>query len=299
MAEHKHDHEVHEHGHTHEHSHAPYVSNLPKFHKTATGKGTFYGVSVGPGDFGNLTLNAVQTIMHCPIIASPRTAGGEMLAYNIARGGISRFMELSFGSRMAEASEEQFWAAKTLLPLDLPMTKVVSVMKMAHRKAVDQIEKYLDQGLDVGMLNLGDVSIYATVQYIADLLKEDGYEVKLVAGVPSFCAAASALTTSLTAGAKAPVYIIPGGADDELTQQLLIQYGTKVLMKTARSLPETLETLKAQSLATSTSVVVNCGLPGEQVYENLQDFETALAKDPESTYSYFTILLVKPTEDTK
>lgn len=197
MAEHKHDHAHEHHGHTHshshEHNHAAYVSNLPKFHKTEIGKGTFYGVSVGPGDCGHLTLNAVQTIMHCPVITAPQTKSGAIVAWDIAKAGIGRFLELSFGSRMAEASDESFWAAKTILPLNFPMTKVESVKKASHRNAAEAIEGCLDKGLDVAMLNLGDVSVYATCQYVADLLKADGYETKFIPGVTSFCAAASAL----------------------------------------------------------------------------------------------------------
>ena len=300
MAEHKNKPEAHEHphAHSHEHSHAAYVSSLPKFHKTETGKGTFYGVSVGPGDSGNLTLNAVQTIMHCPVIAAPKTHSGEMLAFSIAKAGINRFLELSFGSRMAEASDESFWAAKTLLPLNAPMTKVASVQNAAHRQAADNIEQFLDRGMDVAMLNLGDVSIYTTCQYIADLLRADGYETKFVAGVPSFCAAAATLGTSLTE-ADAPVFIIPGATDSELCDRLLDEYGTKVLMKTVRTLPETLVALRAKGLAATTSVVVNCGLPGEALYPTLAEFEAALLEAPESTYSYFTILLVRPTEEAK
>ena len=298
MAEHHQDHEAHEHPHTHshEHSHAAYVSNLPKFHKTETGKGTFYGVSVGPGDCGHLTLNAVQTIMHCPVITAPQTKSDAMVAWDIAKAGISRFLELSFGSRMAEASDESFWAAKTVLPLNFPMTKVESVQKASYRNAADAIEAYLDKGLDVAMLNLGDVSVYATCQYVADLLKADGYEVKFIPGVTSFCAAASTLGTSLTE-ADTPVFIIPGAPDGEQVDRLLDEYGTKVLMKTARTLPETLDMLKEKGFSDSTSVVVNCGLPGEQKYPNLLEFETALLEAPESAYSYFTLLIVKPTEE--
>ena len=282
MAEHKHDHAHEHHGHTHshshEHNHAAYVSSLPKFHKTETGKGTFFGVSVGPGDSGHLTLNAVQTIMHCPVITAPQTKSGAMVTWDIAKAGIGRFLELSFGSRMAEASDESFWAAKTILPLNFPMTKVESVKKVA-------------------MLNLGDVSVYATCQYVADLLKADGYETKFIPGVTSFCAAASALGTSLTE-ADTPVFIVPGAADSEQINRLLDEYGTKVLMKTVRTLPETLEALKEKGFADSTSVVVNCGMPGEQLYSNLLEFETALLEAPESTYSYFTVLIVKPAEET-
>ena len=44
---------------------------------------------------------------------------------------------------------------------------------------------------------------------------------------------------------------------------------------------------------------MNCGLPVEALYPTLAEFETALLEAPESTYSYFTILIVKSTEETK
>ena len=35
--------------------------------------GTFYGVSVGPGDPELMTLQAVRRLKNCPVIAAPRT----------------------------------------------------------------------------------------------------------------------------------------------------------------------------------------------------------------------------------
>lgn len=41
------------------------------------------------------------------------------------------------------------------------------------------------------MLNLGDVSIYATFGYLQEILQAQGYATAMAAGVPSFCAAAA------------------------------------------------------------------------------------------------------------
>ena len=53
-------------------------------------KGTFYGVSVGPGDPELLTLQAVRLIRQCPVLAAPQTASGQMLALDIARSALEK-----------------------------------------------------------------------------------------------------------------------------------------------------------------------------------------------------------------
>lgn len=50
-------------------------------------KGVLYGVGTGPGDPELLTIKAVRTIESCPIIASPQTADGVMVALDIVAGG--------------------------------------------------------------------------------------------------------------------------------------------------------------------------------------------------------------------
>ena len=265
---------------------------LSRSHKTETRKGTFYGVSVGPGDPGLLNLAAVSTIMNSPVIAAPRTKGGDMLALSIAREGINRFLELSFGSRMAKSSDVSFWAAKTVLPLDFPMSKDPAVLETAHESAADQLKTFLDKGQDVALLNLGDVTLYSTCAYMAEILERDGYEVRLIAGVTSFCAASAALSDFLTEPEK-PVFILPGSLDEAAADRLLNEPGTKILMKAKQTLPETVEKLKDLGLAPRTSVVVNCGLPGEQVFHSLEDYEWALRETPEQTLSYYTVILIK------
>ena len=148
--------------------------------------GVLYGVSVGPGDPELMTLKAVRCLEKCPVIAAPQTAGGRMLALDIARGagGLD---------------------GKTILPLRFAMSRDPAVLAASHKEAVQAVRPYLDAGQDTAMLNLGDVSIYATFGYLQCLLEAEGYPTAMAAGVPSFCAAAARLNVPLTGGMDAPL----------------------------------------------------------------------------------------------
>ncbi len=75
---------------------------------------------------------------------------------------------------------------------------------------------------------LGDVSLFASSAYVAQLLEEEGCRCVRVPGVPSFCAAAARLGRSLTE-MDLPVHIVPAGGFP--LEEALDLPGTKVLMK--------------------------------------------------------------------
>ena len=225
-------------------------------------KGMFYAVGVGPGDPMWMTREACAVLEACPVIAAPQTASGEMLALSIAQGA-------------AELG------GKTVLPLSFAMSRDAAVRAAGYAHAADAIAPELDAGRDVAMVNLGDVSIYATAYYVLDELRRRGYGTRMVPGVASFSAVAAALGRSLTE-MELPLHIYPAGASD--LDAALAQPGTKVLMKSGRALPQVLEALESRGLLESSAMVQNCGLPGEQAAESL--------KDAPQSGSYFTTLLV-------
>lgn len=225
-------------------------------------KGVFYGVGVGPGDPELLTLKALRTLERCPVIAAPRTGSGETLALDIVR----RAMPLE---------------GKTVLPLEFTMSRDPAVLHASHLRSAGAVEPHLAAGRDVAMLNLGDVSIYATFGYLMDILSSRGYEAVMIPGVPSFCAVAARLGVSLTA-ADAPLHILPGGR--ALPEQLDLP-GAKVLMKSGRQLPQTAELLRRRGLLEKSAMVQDCGLPTERVCRDL-------SRLPGDT-GYFATVIVK------
>lgn len=227
-------------------------------------KGILHGVSVGPGDPELMTLKAVRCIEQCPVLAAPQTAAGRMLALDIAKGAVDV-------------------SGKIILPLHFAMSRDSEVLKASHAAAADAVRAHLDAGRDVALLNLGDVSIYATYGYLEEILTAQGYAAVRIAGVPSFCAAAARLGQSLTGGMEQPLTIAPG----RHVEQVLAAPGAKVLMKTGRRLPKTLDALRERGLLANSAMVCNCGLPDEAVFPALTDY------DPAQDAGYFATILVK------
>ena len=280
-------------------------------------KGTFYGIGVGPGDPELITIKALNTIKSCPVIAAPRTGNGDMVALDIVwRTGVlagpveiaeesdktdetlrdsMKTDEASYNRASADAVNSNdnnpeytklyHVGDKKILAMDFTMDKDHAKRIENYRKNADAAAKYLDQGKDVAMVTLGDVSLYSTVHYIAAELISRGYEIIMVPGVPSFSAAAAALAVPLAEMDK-PVHIIPSvrnNSDDYLDLP-----GTKVLMKAGRHLHRTLDELDRRGLLDVTSLAVNCGMEDEILIKKLGDDEPL----PDKT-GYFTTVIVR------
>ena len=210
-------------------------------------QGIFYAVSVGPGDPELLTRQACRVLEHCDVVAAPQTGSGRMLALEIAAGAVA--ME-----------------GKTILPLTFTMLRDESAREESYRAAAAAVESELAAGRDVAMVNLGDVSVYATAYYILDHIRADGFETVMIPGVTSFCAVAARLGRSLTR-MEEPLHILPGSVDME---QALSLPGTKVIMKSGKAIHETAAALERRGMAANAGMVADCGLETEQVYTDLR-----------------------------
>lgn len=231
-------------------------------------KGIFYGVGVGPGDPELLTLKAERVLESCPVIAVPQRRGQGSLALDII-GGV---LDL---------------APKEILPLKFLMTRDREELATSHKRVAACIAARLEKGRDVAMITLGDVSIYSTFGYIREIIAGAGYETAAVPGVPSFCAVAAVLGTSLTTMQK-PLHIIPAGYAG--WEDCLGLEGTKVLMKAGGALPEVKTVLHEKGLLHRAALVANCGLPAQKVCKSLGAagdhegyFATILIDDPDRT----------------
>ena len=225
-------------------------------------KATLYGVGIGPGDPELLTRKAVRVLESCPILAVPQTPGGGTLALDI----VSQAVDLE---------------GKKVISLPFAMSRDAAVMERHHREAAKRLIEELNRGDDIAVPNLGDISIYSTFGYMIEPIRQAGYPVVLIPGVPSFCAVSSTLGISLTTAGK-PLHILPGGG--EISQALQLP-GPKVLMKSGKQIPKVREALKEAGLSDRAMFVQNCGLPDERVGMSADEICDDLG--------YFTTIIVK------
>ena len=168
----------------------------------------------------------------------------------------------------------------------MAMERGAAARRMCHEEAAAVLAAHLDAGRDTAMVCLGDTSVYASSSYFLALLRERGYAVKQIPGVPSFCAAAAALGRSLTE-MDAPLHIVPAGTTD--LEEALAWPGSKVLMKSGEEYGRALQMLRDKGLDDRAALAVNCGLPEEMLCATLR---CAPARS-----GYFTTFLVPADAD--
>lgn len=230
--------------------------------------GALYGIGVGPGEPELITIKAIQTVRKCDVIVLPAVSKEECYAYRIVHEVCPEIAE------------------KSLICMPFPMIKDEQKLELAHEKSYQAIEDYLKRGKKVGMLTIGDPSVYSTYMYMHHRAVDAGWEAYMISGVPSFCAAAGRLGISL--GEKSEeIHIIPASYDVRKT----FQYdGTCIYMKSGKRLAELLKALREQQDAgrnIQVYGVTNCGMENERVYRGIDELESA--------EGYLTTVITKMT----
>ncbi|NMO92404.1 precorrin-2 C(20)-methyltransferase [Actinomycetospora sp. TBRC 11914] len=165
--------------------------------------GRLYGVGVGPGDPGLVTLRAVELIR-----------GADVVAYHCARHGRSNARAIvadHLGSQVEE-------------PLTYPVTTedtddYQGRIDAFYTDAAARLAAHLDAGRDVVVLAEGDPFFYGSYMHLHKRLAHR-YTAEVVPGVTSVSAATAALGTPLVERDEV-LTVLPGTlAEDELSRRL-------------------------------------------------------------------------------
>lgn len=209
---------------------------------------TLYGVGVGPGDPGLVTLRAVEVIKSVPTVAYP-----------VAREGAV--------SRAFEVVRQHVSDRQKQLPLLMPMTRDKERLRQAHDAAVAALEEAAAGG-EVAYLSLGDPLFYSTFGYLAARFAGP---VEVVSGVSAMSAMSAVLGLPLAEG-DTPTVVLSGNSFEALESALRMDSSIVIIKPKALS-GESLALLEECGALDRALAVTELGNPGQRVIREL-DRET-------------------------
>lgn len=223
----------------------------------------FYSVGVGAGDGSYITLGALRALEQADIIAVPVKKYGE-------KSTALEIIRKEFDTDKKEISE-----------LEFRMSGDTKVREESRRNSSEKIISALKDGKDVAMITLGDVSVYSTCTYVHNAVKNAGFELEIIPGITSFCAAADKAQISLCEGNES-VAIIPS-LKSNLLEKYIADFDTVVIMKSVNDTDVIYDILKKYGLENN-AIVSSCIGMENEVIEKIQKGKS---------YGYFTTVIVR------
>ena len=225
--------------------------------------GILYGVGLGPGDPGLITVKSSRLISKARVIAYPSLAGGQSFARSIAAGLIS-----------PDAEE---------IVMDVPMTVERAPAQAAYDIGAKNIAAALDRGEDVVCLCEGDPFFYGSFMYLYARLASD-YQVKVVPGVTSVTTCAARAGMPLAARNER-LTVLPGPLPTEELRVRIEGAESVAIMKVGRHLSKIRAVIADLGLTDKAAYIERASLPDELV--------CPLAHAPETAPYFSMIILTK------
>ena len=223
----------------------------------------FYSVGVGAGDGSYITLGALRALEQADIIAVPVKKYGE-------KSTALEIIRKEFDTDKKEISE-----------LEFRMSGDTKIREESRRNSAEKIISALKDGKDVAMITLGDVPVYSTCTYVHNAVKNAGFELEIIPGITSFCAAADKAQISLCEGNES-VAIIPS-LKSNLLEKYIADFDTVVIMKSGIDTDVIYDILKKYGLENN-AIVSSCIGMENEIIEKIQKGKS---------YGYFTTVIVR------
>lgn len=228
--------------------------------------GKLYGVSVGPGDPGLLTIKAKELIEKSEVVAYPvHKPGEDSTALDIVK-------------KATDISD------KKILELLFSMNPDDKVREKCRSEAIKELVKTLDTGADIAMISLGDVGVYSTYMYVDEEIRNMGYETEVIPGITSFCGGAAEARIPLMIGDEDLTVIPMAKQDNSRLNSFLASSDNIVVMKARDSMQVLADMMKGNGIPLENATVIsNIGMEGEYIGPI----------DTDREYGYFTTVVVK------
>ncbi len=217
-------------------------------HKT----GTLYGVGLGPGDPGLVTLKAHGVILAAPVLAYFRKRGKPGHARTIVADMIPQTGVIEIALEYPVTTEVHF-----------NDTNYVAPMRDFYQQSADRLRDHLDRGEDVGLLCEGDPFFYGSFLHMYDRLRHD-YAVEVIPGITGMSGCWTAAAAPITYGDDV-LTILPGTLDEAALIANLRTTDAAVIMKVGRNLEKIRHALSVTGRLDDAIYVERGTMPGERI----------------------------------
>ena len=236
--------------------------------------GIFYGIGVGPGESGLMTVKGARILDRCPHVFAPTP-------------------DEDRPSRALEIADEFIHDGAAVHDLIFPMTRDESELQRSWAQCARKVKSVLQKGDSACYLTLGDPMLYSTYIYLLRQLRGQlpGVTVETVPGVMSINAAAARTEFPLGEGGGA-VQILPASGNMQEVRRGLRSGNTLVLMKVGRQLHEVLDAIENAGRLDDAVFVGRAGLDGERI-----ETDPAVLRDESAEAGYLSLILVQGTGD--
>lgn len=229
-------------------------------------KGKLYGIGVGPGNPGLMTVRAKELLEGAGVIAYPvRKLGEEGTALEIVKGAVDV-------------------SGKEVVELLFSMNPDDEVRRRCRAENIERMCAMLDEGKDIAMITLGDVAVYSTYMYLDREIRNRGYETEVVPGIPSFCHGAARAGLPLMIGEESLAVLSMAKHNLQKVEKAVDCMDNIVIMKAYASIREIAGMMERRGIPLSNATVMsNIGMEDEYVGP----------LDADREYGYFTTVLIK------
>jgi precorrin-2/cobalt-factor-2 C20-methyltransferase len=232
--------------------------------------GTLHGVGLGPGDPELLTVKAVRTLEHAPVVAYFAKAGRCGYARSIA----ARWMPQSC------IELPLHYPVTVELPFDHPA--YAEQLAAFYAAASDQIAAHLQAGRDVVLLCEGDPFFYGSFMHLYIRLR-GRFTCRVVPGVTGMSGCWTASGEPMTWGDDV-LTVLPGTLAASILRDRLSGADAVVIMKLGQNLPKVRAALEATGHL-QRAIYVERGTMEQQII-------VPLAEKADNDAPYFALVLV-------
>ncbi len=233
------------------------------------GLGAFWGIGVGPGPAGYVSVAAAGALQQADLIFAPRSRGGEVSVARQCLAGI--------------AVPDDRWR-----DVEFDMNADRDTLQGHYARLARAVAAELCAGRNVAYLTIGDSLTYSTYGYLLAALRErlPSLPHRTFPGITSFAAAASALDWTLAEG-KERVLILPCPEEPAALRHDIETHDVVVLLKIGARLPWVLDLLRGIGIAEHCAFARRIGLPGEVLCADVSSLDAADAS------GYLATLLIR------